>query len=135
MIAASFGLPGLWRVFLANRKAKRLWGLASAKLTVDGRVVPDRYAAAIDWTKLGRDPWRWVCELRRGEAASRIRVYHLGTFIEEFEQPLAMDVQVEAAITSPDLTLSISQSSVVRNPHFAEGLARLRSSAALASQG
>ena len=130
-IFIAFGLSGLWKAPRACRRAQSGVGLCPAQVTVDGAGVTDfitaKGFAPTGWSSYKHGGWTIAWKPRSGEVASRVRVYHLGAFVEEFEQPIAgIPQQVDAALTHPDLRLSISQGSVVRDPLFNAGLKNLQ---------
>lgn len=123
------GLAGPIRPFLACWRAARAYGLAPAGLSINGAPQRTAFAPADGWDRATKDGWTLVFKRRSGEASSRIRVYYLGTLIEELEQPTELRDELDAAIAHDQLRLSISQSSVVRDERFAEGLRLLQAAA------
>lgn len=115
------GLAAPWRVWQAAYRARRGFGLCGMKLVVAGRESSDPFGAP-DWRCDEQSGWKIAWRPRSGEAASRVRVYHLGALAEEFEQPIGAGPQKDVALTHPELRLSLSQSSVVRDPTFKRGL-------------
>lgn len=109
-----------WRPALLARRARERFGLGTATLTVDGMRVPK--APSEDSGKvLADEGWYFVLLARR--PASRVRVYVLGTFIEELED--AAKAPVEAWLAHDGLELDISQSAVVRGELLDAGLRKL----------
>ena len=126
-IGISFGVSGLWKAPRACRRAVAGFGLSGARLIVGGRAAPDPFPAAAGWKTAESKGWTIVWRPRPDEVASRIRYYHLGALVEEVEQPIGQRGQIEAALSHPDLRLSLSQASVVRDDLFNTGLHRLGS--------
>lgn len=106
-----------WRPYLLARRAVRRYGLGPATLTVDGKPVPDRPSDP-GWTPIDAGGWRGVRRLPMFR--NRVRLYVLGTLIEELEGEGLPSV--EAWLTHDDLELDISQSSVVRGRRLESGL-------------
>ena len=115
------GLSAPWRVWQSAYRARRRFGLCATKLVVAGRESSDPFGAP-EWQSDEQSGWRVAWRPRPGEAASRVRVYHLGALAEEFEQPIGAGPQKDVAMTHPGLRLSLSQASVVRDASFARGL-------------
>ncbi|MBI2361857.1 MAG: hypothetical protein HYV15_00520 [Elusimicrobia bacterium] len=105
-----------WRPFLAARRARQKYGLGSAGLTVDGARVPDRPQNPL-WKTRSKKGWRTVYTPRLSGA--KVRLYVLGTLIEELAPP---GLRLEAWLANDGLELDISQSSVVRGRRLEEGL-------------
>lgn len=133
LISVRFGGPaGPLRPYLACRRASRGFGLAPVGLSVNGHARRTAFATVDGWSRAAQEGWTFAFKLRSGEVSSRVRVYYLGTLIEELEQPTELRDELDAAITHDQLRLSISQSSVVRDERFAEGLRFLQSAAVTA---
>lgn len=127
LVEARFAGPlGFLRPYLAARRGRSTFGHSSARLRVsDSEVRPAEYRET-----RSVDGWNFAWTPTPFSQASRIAVYHLGVRVEELDHKIAGGPQVEAAISHPDLRLSLSQSAVVRDATFAQGLRRLERVAA-----
>lgn len=105
-----------WRPALIVRRARLRYGLGPAALTVNGRAVPDRPAGR-SWHALEKDGWRAAANV--AERTGRVRLYVLGTLIEEMEYRSG---GADAWLAHDELELDISQSSVVRGARLSKGL-------------
>ncbi|TPW20056.1 MAG: hypothetical protein FD126_2067 [Elusimicrobia bacterium] len=107
-----------WRPIFVAARARDRFGLGPATLTVDGKPWRDRPQSAA-WTFKEKKGWR-ACY--RTAAAGRVRLYVLGTYIEELDHPAA---GAEAWLAHDELELDISQSAVVRGELLSRGLRNL----------
>ncbi|MBI2361856.1 MAG: hypothetical protein HYV15_00515, partial [Elusimicrobia bacterium] len=113
-----------WQSFFAAVRARDRFGLGPATLTIDGKRMP-YCPTSRSWTRFADRGWRFAAKAR--DSGSRVRVYVLGTFIEELgDETLA---GVDAWIGHDELELNISQSSVIRGGLLDEGLRLLASRA------
>lgn len=118
------GLAGFLRPLLAARRAASAFGHGAARLRIRGWDVPGLLGE--DFQRHSHDGWDFGWRPLPGAEQSRVRVYHLGVFVEEFDERIEHDHQVEAVVSNPLLRLSLSQSSAVRDERFHNGLRLLR---------
>ncbi|MBI5595248.1 MAG: hypothetical protein HY928_04075 [Elusimicrobia bacterium] len=111
----------LWRPFLVGLRAKTKFGLGPARLAVDGTPVPDMPTGS-SWEAFGTKTWRGAYRTRL--AGGRVRLYVLGTLIEEFAP---QGIRADAWLTHDRLELNISQSAVLRDGLVENGLQMLAS--------
>ncbi|TBR21989.1 hypothetical protein EPO15_08925 [bacterium] len=109
-----------WRPAVLAMRAKQRYGLGPASLTVDGEAVLGR-PEADSWRPLELNGWRGAYRPRY--TSSRVRLYVLGTLIEETEGEAPFPV--DAWLAHDDLELNISQTAVVRDRLLKAGFALL----------
>lgn len=105
-----------WRPTSLTWRARRNFGLGPAALSVNGRQVPS-LPLGPDWRTMHKDGWRAAANA--AEPSGRVRLYTLGTFIEEIEYDRGAPA---AWLAFDDFELNISQSSVVRGECLNKGL-------------
>jgi hypothetical protein len=119
------GLRGVWRAMRLSRRALGRFWRPGVALSVQGNPVFDPFHRASRNDDIEPEGWRLGWRDRPGDVVSRIRVYHLGAFVEELDERLGATMQLDAALANDGLRLDISQSSVVRDALLNKGLARL----------
>lgn len=115
---------GWLRGYNAAREARLGYGLGPATFTLNGVRVPD---APGGWTLAERGGWRAALERRGVGRGLGVRVYCLGTFIEEVEVEDAP--AGDAWLANDELDLNISQTAVLRGERFDAGLSFVRGAA------
>lgn len=112
---------GWWRGYNAAREARLGYGLGPAKFTLNGVEVP---ASPKGWQEVKKGGWRAAFRYQGGGRGLAVRVYSLGTFIEEVE--VADLPEGTAWLANDELDLSISQTSVLRGELYTAGQKFLR---------
>lgn len=112
---------GWWRGYTAARQARLGYGLGPATFTLNGVSVPDSPA---DWTRQEKGGWRTAFQRRGVGVGVNVRVYSLGTFIEEHE--IADGPAADAWLANDGLELNISQTAVLRGETLTAGFRFLR---------
>ncbi|TBR21987.1 hypothetical protein EPO15_08915 [bacterium] len=109
----------LWRVRTLASRARAQYGLGPAAFSIDGRLLPRRPTGS-EWSHGEKAGWR--ASSRSSTLQRRVRLYVLGTFIEELRPD---GNTLDAWLACDGLRLDISQSSVVRGKELDEGLGLL----------
>lgn len=99
---------------------RRRVGLVELPWTIDGREQPPGPpppSPAGWWRQKGKSPW--LGPRRDLQATSRLRLYRLGTLIEEALEEKLTPFPVEACVRDDSFTLDLSQAKVVRDERYA----------------
>lgn len=108
---------GWWRGYNAARQARLGYGLGPAKFTLNDVEVP---GAPKGWETEKKGEWRAAFKRRGVGLGATVRIYCLGTFIEE--QEIADAPAADAWLANDSIELNISQTAVRRGKSLTSGL-------------
>lgn len=111
---------GLTRVDDVVAALGRRAGMIELPWTIDGREQPSGppSPSAAGWWRAPKGAAVWLAPRRDLQGASRLRLYRLGTLIEEMLDADLAPFPVEACVRDDAFTLDLSQAKVVRDHRF-----------------